>query len=88
MQNTDYDETPEDGQWIRYYDEEDKRVYYKQEEGKAYGTVMCDSVTNAGLTETLACYDNLTLLELLMKEFYDLKFVKRPSPGKGLCYGK
>jgi len=29
MQNTDYDETPEDGQWIRYYDEEDKRVYYK-----------------------------------------------------------
>ena len=49
---------------------------------------MTDCVTDAALPETVACYENLEVLEDLMKEFYDLKWVKRRGKANGLIYGK
>lgn len=49
---------------------------------------MLDCVTDAALCETVACYENLEVLEDLMKEFYDLKWVKKRGKANGLIYGK
>jgi hypothetical protein len=63
-------------------------VFYKQEEGYAYGSVITDCVTNANVTKVLACYDNLELLDKLMPEFYDLEWKKKVTDVKGMMYGK
>ena len=49
---------------------------------------MTDSIVNAGICEALACYDNFEVLEELMKEFYDLKWLQRRGKGNGLVWGK
>lgn len=64
MQKIDEEEQAEDGNsWVKFYDESDKRVFYKQEEGLVYGTIMTDCITDAGICETMACYDNFEVLE-------------------------
>ena len=89
MQLIDQEEQVEDGScWVKFYDEPDKRVFYKQEEGLVYGTIMTDCITDAGICETLACYDNFEVLEELMKEFYDLKWLQRRGKANGLIWGK
>lgn len=74
--------------WIKYYDEPDKRVFYKEEEGNPYGSVITDCVVDAPFTHTLACYDNLEILHTLMPEFYDLAWLRKITDTKGCMYGK
>jgi hypothetical protein len=62
----------EDDKWIKYYDEPDKRVFYKQEDGFVYGSILTDCIIEASMTHALCCYDNLEVLDKLMPEFYDL----------------
>jgi len=83
----DQESLPEEERWTVYYDEPDKRVYYKQEEGLPYGSVLTDCVIEAGFTETVACFDNVKILEELMPEFYGLEWVKRLTDLKGLLKG-
>ena len=74
--------------WNKYYDEPDKRVFYKEEEGNPYGSVITDCVVDAPWDYALACYDNLEVLAILMPEFYDLKFIKKITDIKGCLTGK
>lgn len=74
--------------WTKYYDEPDKRVFYKQEDGYMYGSVLTDCIVEASLMHTLCCYDNLEVLDKLMPEFYDLEWKKKVTDVKGMMYGK
>jgi len=40
------------------------------------------------MQETVACYDNIEILDSLMPEFYDLEWKTKVTDIKGLCYGK
>ena len=85
----DLDNLDKEGQdWVKYYDEPDKRVFYKQEDGYIYGSVLTDCIVEASLTHTLCCYDNLEVLDKLMPEFYDLEWMKKVTDTKGMMYGK
>jgi len=77
----------EDG-WQKYYDEPDKRTFYKQEEGYAYGSVITDCIVDASIQETIGCYDNIEILDTLMPEFNDLEWKIKVTDVKGLLYGK
>jgi hypothetical protein len=63
-------------------------VFYKQEDGYQYGSILTDSIIEAGFTQTLCCYDNIEVLDKLMPEFYDLKWLKKVTDAKGMMYGK
>lgn len=80
-------ETEQDG-WVIYYNEPDKRTFYKQEEGMAYGSVITDNIIQHSLDKVLACYDNLEILDAFMPDFNDLKWGVRVTDMKGIMYGK
>jgi hypothetical protein len=73
---------------VIYYDEPDKRTFYKKEEGKVYGSVITDTVIDAPCQQVMGCYDNLPVLNKLMPEFYDLEWKKKITDVKGIIYGK
>ena len=48
-------------------------------------STLTDCIVEADFIETLACFENLEILEDLMKEFYDMKWEKRVGYVSGLC---
>lgn len=61
--------------WTKYCEEPDRKIFYKQENGMPFATTLSDCVVEAGLMETIACYENVEVLEDLMPEFYDVKWL-------------
>jgi hypothetical protein len=74
--------------WIKCTDEPDKRVFYKQENGCAYGSIITDNIIETNLAFPVACFDNFEIMDKLMPEFYDLKWLKKITDVKGMMYGK
>jgi hypothetical protein len=54
----DQDSRPENKRWTKYFDEDDKRVFYKKEGDSEIMTVLTDCVMNSKVTEALCTYDN------------------------------
>lgn len=82
------DAVPEAERWTRHCEEPDKRVYYKQENGYAFGSVLTDCIIESNMQQAIACYDNIEILSKLMPEFYDLAWHKKVTDVKGFMYGK
>ena len=51
-------------------------------------STLSDSIVEADFIETLACFENLEILEDLMKEFYDMKWERRVGYVSGLFSSK
>ena len=50
-----------------------------------FGSVITDTIIDADVTRVMGCYDNFEILgRNLMKEFYDLKWVKKVTDVKGV----
>ncbi len=49
----------------------------KLENGFETCTTLSDCIVNADYIETLACFENIEIMEEMMKEFYDLKWENR-----------
>ena len=79
---------PLEDRWTKYYDEPDKRLFYKEEEGYPLGTVITDCVIEAEIGSVIACYDNLEICEQLLPDFYGLKVLKRVTDVKAVTYAK
>jgi len=57
----------------------------KLENGFETCTTLSDCIIDADYIETLACFENIEILEDLMKEFYDLKWENRIGNVSGMC---
>lgn len=87
MQKSTEGQNPQNG-WQLKYNEPDKKIFLKLENGFETCTTLSDCIIDADYIETFACFENLEILEDLMKEFYDLKWEKRAGYVSGLCSTK
>lgn len=68
----DQESRPEEERWTKYFDEPDKRVFYKKEGDSELMTVMTDCVIEANFGEALACYENREILDEIMPDFNNI----------------
>ena len=73
---------------MKYYDEADKRLFFKIKEGEAFNLILTDCVIEANLGQTLATYDNFEILSKMMPAFYDIEWLSKVTNNKGIMYGK
>ena len=81
-------EDPEISGWIKYYDYPDIRVFYKDEEGAVFGSILTDTIVESNISKLIAVWDNLEVFAKLMPEFYDVKYEKRYANFKAIMTGK
>lgn len=79
---------PEVSGWTKYYDYPDLRIFYKDEEGEVFGSIVTDTIVDTSVMKTVAVWDNLEVFDQLMPEFYDVKYVKKYSSWKAMMTGK
>lgn len=51
-------ENPEVSGWTKYYDYPDIRIFYKDEEGEVFGSIMTDTIVDTNLIKLLAVWEN------------------------------
>jgi len=63
-------------------------VFYKDEEGETFGSIITDTIVDTNFDKLIAVWDNLEIFAKLMPEFYDIKFEKKFSNWKSIMTGK
>ena len=81
-------ENPEVSGWTKYYDYPDVRIFYKDEEGAVFGSILTDTIVDTSVQKLLAVWDNLEVFAQLMPEFYDVKYVRKYATFKAIMTGK
>jgi len=80
-------ENPEVSGWTKYYDYPDIRIFYKDEEGAVFGSILTDTIVESSLPKLLAVWDNLEVFAQLMPDFYDVKYVRKFANFKAIMTG-
>lgn len=79
----------EKDRWTFYIDEPDKRTYYKKLEGEENQfIVLTDTVCDANIGQTVACYDNFDVIADAMPELKNVKYVTCITDMRKVFYGE
>lgn len=74
-----------DDVWTSCTDEETRRVLYRKEEGGVF-TFLTDTIINSPAKNTVACFENLEILQDMFPTFKEVKWLKRQGDQSGLAY--